>query len=63
MWFNSFYSCSWRELDGFLVAAMEVSGEETELEGNKLKTVENQLDLILLARPFSEGECSLVKDI
>ena len=63
MRFNSFYSWLWREIDGFLVAAREVSGEETELEENNMKSAEDQHDLIRLARTLSEGVCSLVEDV
>jgi hypothetical protein len=43
------------EMEEFLVTAMEVSGEETELEKRKMKADEDQLELIRLAMPFSSG--------
>jgi hypothetical protein len=48
------------EMEDFLVAAMEVSGEESELEKRKMKAAESQLELIRLAKPFSHGVRSLL---
>lgn len=49
------------EMEEFLVAAMEVSGEETDLEKPKMKSAEGQLELIRLAKPFSTGVRSLLE--
>jgi len=43
------------EMEEFLMAAMEASGEETELEKRKMKAAEDQLELIRLAKPFSSS--------
>ena len=51
------------EMEEFLVTAMEVSGEESDLEKRKMKSAEGQLDLIRLARPFSTGVRSLLSSI
>ncbi len=51
------------EMEEFLVTAMEVSGEETELEKRKMKSAEGQLELIRLAKPFSTGVRSLLESI
>jgi len=51
------------EMEEFLVAAMEVSGEESDLEKRKMKAAEGQLELIRLAMPFSTGVCSLLSSI
>ena len=51
------------EMDDFLVAAMEVSGEESELEKRKMKVAEDQLKLVRLAKPFSTGVRSLLSSI
>ena len=51
------------EMEEFLVTAMEVSGEETELEKRKMKAAEGQLELIRLAKPFSIGVRSLLSSI
>jgi len=51
------------EIEDFLVTAMEVSGEETELEKRKMKATEDQLELIRLARAFSTGVRSLLESI
>ncbi len=51
------------EMEDFLVAAMEVSGEETELEKRKMKAATDQLELIRLAMPFSVGVRSLLESI
>lgn len=48
------------EMEEFLVAAMEASGEETDLEKRKMKAAEDQLELIRLAKPFSNGVRSLL---
>ena len=48
------------EMEEFLVAAMEVSGEESDLEKRKMKAAEGQLELIRLAMPFSTGVRSLL---
>jgi hypothetical protein len=49
------------EMEEFLVAAMEVSGEETDLEKRKMKSAEGQLELIRLAKPFSIGVRSILE--
>ncbi len=51
------------EMEEFLVTAMEISGEETELEKRKMKAAEDQLELIRLAKPFSAGVRSLLSAI
>ena len=51
------------EMEEFLVTAIEVSGEETELEKRKMKAAEDQLELIRLATPFSTGVRALLKSI
>ncbi len=51
------------EMQEFLVTAMEVSGEETELEKRKMKAAEGQLELIRLARPVTAGVRSLLESI
>ena len=51
------------EMEDFLVAAMEISGEETELEKRKMKSTEGQLELIRLAKPFSIGVRSLLESV
>jgi len=51
------------EMEEFLVAAMEASGEESELEKRKMKSAEGQLELIRLAKPFSTGVRSLLSSI
>jgi len=51
------------EMEEFLEAAMEVSGDETELEKRKMKAAEDQLELIQLARPFSTGVYSRLESI
>lgn len=51
------------EMEEFLVAAMEASGEESELEKRKMKAAEDQLELIRLAKPFSSGVRSLLSSI
>jgi hypothetical protein len=48
------------EMEEFLVAAMEASGEETDLEKRKMKAAEDQLELIRLALPFAVGVRSLL---
>ncbi len=48
------------EMEEFLVAAMEVSGEETDLEKRKMKAAEDQLELIRLALPFAVSVRSLL---
>jgi hypothetical protein len=49
------------EMEEFLVTAMEVSGEESELEKRKMKSAEDQLDLIRLAKPFAAGVRALLE--
>lgn len=51
------------EMEEFLVTAMEVSGDETELEIRKLKAAADQLELIRLAKPFSIGVRSLLESV
>ena len=51
------------EMEEFLVAAMEVSGEESEIEKRKMKAAEGQLELIRLAMPFSTGVRSLLESV
>ena len=51
------------EMEDFLVAAMEVSGEESDLEKRKMKAAEGQLELIRLAMPFSTGVRSLLESV
>jgi hypothetical protein len=51
------------EMEEFLVAAMEVSGEETDLEKRKMKSAEGQLELIRLAKPFSIGVRSILESV
>ena len=51
------------EMEDFLVAAMEVSGEETDLEKCKMKSAADQLELIRLAKPFSTGVRSLLESV
>ena len=48
------------EMEEFLVAAMEASGEETDLEKRKMKAADDQLELIRLALPFAVGVRSLL---
>jgi len=48
------------EMEEFLVAAMEASGEETDLEKRKMKAAEDQIELIRLALPFAVGVRSLL---
>jgi phage-related protein len=50
------------EMEEFLVALMEASGTETELEQRKMKAAEGQLALIRLAREFSGGVRRLLAD-
>ncbi len=49
------------EMDEFLVAAMDVSSEESELEKRKMKAAADQLELVRLAKPFSTGVRSLLE--
>lgn len=51
------------EMEEFLVAAMDVSGEETDLERRRMKAAGDQLELIRLAKPFSTGVRSLLSAI
>ena len=51
------------EMEEFLVIAMEVSGEETELEKHKMKAAEGQVELIRLAKPFSTGVRYLLESV
>jgi hypothetical protein len=51
------------EMEEFLITAMEVSGDETELEIRKLKAAADQLELIRLAKPFSIGVRSLLESV
>jgi phage-related protein len=50
------------EMEEFLVALMEASGTETELEQRKMKAAEGQLALIRLSREFSGGIRRLLAD-
>ena len=51
------------EMEEFLVTAMEVSGDETELEKRKMKAAADQLELVRLAKPFSTGVRSLLESM
>ena len=51
------------EMDDFLVAAMEISGDATYLEKRKMKAAADQLELIRLARPFATSVRSLLESI
>lgn len=51
------------EMQDFLAAAIEASAEETELEKHKMKAAKDQLELIRLARTFSNGVRALLEDI
>ena len=51
------------EMDEFLVAAMEASGEETDLEKRKMKAAADQLELIRLAKPFATGVRFLLESV
>ena len=51
------------EMEEFLVAAMEVSGEDSELEKRKMKAAADQLELIRLTRPFAVGVRSLLESV
>jgi hypothetical protein len=51
------------EMEEFLVTAMEVSGDESDLEKRKMKAAEGQLELIRLAKPFSTGVRSLLESV
>ena len=50
------------EMEEILVALMEASGTETELEQRKMKAAEGQLALIRLSREFSGGIRRLLAD-
>ena len=49
------------EMEQFLVAAMEASGAETELEQRKMKAADGQLALIRLSQVFAAGVRSLLE--
>ena len=51
------------EMEDFFVTAMEVSGEESDLEKRKMKAAADQLELIRLVKPFSTGVRSLLSSI
>jgi hypothetical protein len=49
------------EMEAFLVAAMEASGQDSELEKRKLKAAEGQLELIRLSQSFTTSVRSLLE--
>ena len=51
-----------KEMEDFLIAAMEASSIESELEKRKMRSAEGQLGLIRLSLTFSAGIQELLEE-